>query len=134
MPVVEASAPAARSLERPSAVAGLTGERKLMRRAVVLVALVVSLVLLAGQAGAGGSDRLSSAQATGKHSPCVVPNLKGKTVGAARRAIKSHHCSLGAIRRAFSRTVASGRVISQRPHPGARRPTSSRVGLVVSQG
>lgn len=104
-----------------------------MRKAVVLVVLASPLVLLAGEAGAGGGVRVTSAQAT-HGQMCVVPNVKGKPVGAAKRAIESHNCRIGTIRLAVSSTVAKGKVISQRPHAGARRPTGTRVLLVVSRG
>jgi streptogramin lyase len=104
-----------------------------MRRLSALVLLVAPLVLLAGEAGAGGVH-LSPAEALRTHKICLVPSVRGKTVDAAKRAIRNHHCSVGAIALAFSPTVAKGRVISQRPQPGARRPRGSRVGLVVSKG
>ena len=66
--------------------------------------------------------------------PCVVPNLKGKTLAAARRSIRSHACSVGAIKHARSRRVKTGRVISQRPKPGKRLHLGARVNLVVSKG
>jgi PASTA domain-containing protein/List-Bact-rpt repeat protein len=65
---------------------------------------------------------------------CVVPKLKGKTLAAAKRAIKSHHCSVGTVHRATSRTVKKGHVISQKPRPGARRRHGAKVKLVLSKG
>lgn len=64
----------------------------------------------------------------------MVPNVKGKPVVAAKRAIRRHHCGVGGVQLVFSATVAKGRVISQRPRPGARRPAGSKVRLVVSKG
>jgi hypothetical protein len=66
--------------------------------------------------------------------PCVVPKLKGKTLPAARRSIKSHDCSVGKIQRARSRTVAKRHVISQRPRPGRRLNHGAKVNLEVSKG
>ena len=103
-----------------------------MRRPYAILMLVPLLVLLAGEAGAGASVRASSARLV--HKRCLVPNVKGKPVVAAKRAIRRHHCSVGGVQHAFSAAVAKGRVISQRPRPGARRPAGSKVLLVVSKG
>jgi hypothetical protein len=65
---------------------------------------------------------------------CVVPKLKGKTLVAARRSIKSHACSVGRIKHAASQTIKKGRVISQKPKPRLRLQHGARVNLVVSEG
>jgi hypothetical protein len=65
---------------------------------------------------------------------CLVPKVKGKTLAAAKRAIKSHHCRVGTIKRATSRTVKKGHVISQKPRPGRRLRRGAKVNLVVSKG
>jgi lysophospholipase L1-like esterase len=65
---------------------------------------------------------------------CSVPSVKGKTLAAAAQAITAGHCSTGNISRAYSKTVKKGRVISQKPGPGASLPNGSKVALVVSRG
>jgi hypothetical protein len=65
---------------------------------------------------------------------CVVPKVKGKTLSAAKRAIKAHHCSAGRVRHAASRKVKKGHVISQKPKPGSRLKHGAKVNLVVSKG
>lgn len=65
---------------------------------------------------------------------CVVPDVRRRPLGEARRAIARSHCSVGAVERAFSRTVKKGRVTSQRPRPKTRLPEAAKVGLVVSKG
>jgi Tol biopolymer transport system component len=66
--------------------------------------------------------------------PCVVPKLKGKTLPGAKRLIKSHHCAVGTIKHARSRTIEKGHVISQRPKPGRRLNHGAKVDLTVSKG
>jgi hypothetical protein len=66
--------------------------------------------------------------------PCIVPELKGKLLAAARRSIKAHECSVGKIGHAASRTVAERRVISQKPKPGTQLKRGARVNVVVSRG
>jgi hypothetical protein len=65
---------------------------------------------------------------------CVVPKVKGKRLAAAKAAIVKARCRTGKIRRAYSKRVRKGRVISQRPAPGARMAVGSSVRLVVSRG
>ena len=66
--------------------------------------------------------------------PCVVPKVKGKSLSAAKRSIKTHNCSVGKIKHATSRTVKKGHVISQKPKPGKRLKHGAKVNLVVSKG
>jgi beta-lactam-binding protein with PASTA domain len=65
---------------------------------------------------------------------CVVPKLKRKTFKAAKRALRTHSCSLGKVKRAFSNRVKKGRVISQSPKPGRHLSHGAKVRLVVSKG
>ena len=65
---------------------------------------------------------------------CVVPKLRGKTLRAARAAIRRGSCRIGQVQRRFSSTVKAGRVVAQRPRAGARLAANARVHLVVSKG
>ena len=65
---------------------------------------------------------------------CVVPNVKGKKLRAASRAITEAYCSVGKVTRTFSKSVKKGRVISQRPQPGKALAAGSKVELTVSKG
>jgi uncharacterized delta-60 repeat protein len=65
---------------------------------------------------------------------CIVPNVKGKTLVAAKTAIRKAHCSIGKVTSAFSSKVKKGRVISQTPNAGARRAAGTKVNLKVSKG
>ena len=67
-------------------------------------------------------------------SRCVVPNVRGKTLRAARAAIVRGKCRMGRVQRRFSSRVKAGRVISQRPRAGARLAANARVHVVVSKG
>ncbi len=64
---------------------------------------------------------------------CVVPNVKRKTLTAAKRAIRAAHCAVGRITKAYSR-ARIGTVISQKPAPRTRRSSGSKVSLVLSKG
>jgi bacillolysin len=83
---------------------------------------------------AGNADP-SPATASFRTGPsCVVPNVRGKTLPGARRALSRARCTVGMLRTAFSIRVASGRVISQTPRRGARLPYRGKVRLVISRG
>ena len=61
---------------------------------------------------------------------CAVQDVKGETLPGARRKIARTNCRVGRIRRAYSRRLKKGRVISQKPKPAescraAARSTSS---------
>jgi hypothetical protein len=65
--------------------------------------------------------------------PCLVPNVVGKPLQAAKHAIKRRFCSVGIVRTAAS-AVAAGHVISQDPARGQKLKQHGRVDLVVSSG
>lgn len=65
---------------------------------------------------------------------CVVPNLRGRTLAAARAALTKAQCRVGRRKRAYSTKVKKGTVISQHPRAGTRVPQGTRVTLVVSRG
>jgi hypothetical protein len=64
---------------------------------------------------------------------CKVPRVIGKKLAVAKRAITRAHCRVGRVRKARSRR-ARGRVVSQSPRAGVKRPRGTRVKLVVSRG
>jgi hypothetical protein len=65
--------------------------------------------------------------------PCVVPNVVGKRLTAAKAAIRKAFCSVGKVGVVAS-SNAKGRVISQKPPHGKRLKHHARVSLVVSKG
>jgi beta-lactam-binding protein with PASTA domain len=64
----------------------------------------------------------------------VVPNLRGKTLGAARRALARAHCRLGRVKLVRSKKVKKGHVVSQSVRPGTRLANGARIGVAVSRG
>ncbi|HUO71974.1 MAG TPA: PASTA domain-containing protein, partial [Solirubrobacteraceae bacterium] len=66
--------------------------------------------------------------------PCIVPKLNGKTLTAARRALRTNHCTVGRVTHATSHTVEKDHVISQTPNPGRHLHHGARVNLLVSKG
>jgi hypothetical protein len=99
------------------AVGDLNGDRK------------PDLAVASGDADSGTFSLLRNA--TGL---CVVPNVRGKKLPAGRRAISRAGCRVGTVRGVYSSSVKRGRVISQRPKPGAVLSGRGKVDLVVSLG
>ena len=69
-----------------------------------------------------------------KQAPCVVPKLKGKSLAAAKTALKTAHCAVGHIPKHRSSAVHRGRVISSRPKAGSRHTAGTKIALTVSRG
>jgi len=65
---------------------------------------------------------------------CLVPRVVKQTLAVARANVIRGHCTLGAVRRKYSKRIRRGRVIAQSPVPGVRAPEDAPVALVVSRG
>jgi hypothetical protein len=65
--------------------------------------------------------------------PCVVPDVVGKSLRAAKFALKRAYCSVGKISYASS-SRKKGKVVSQQPRPHKRLRQHAMVSLVVSKG
>jgi hypothetical protein len=64
---------------------------------------------------------------------CVVPNVVGKSLSAAKRAITKARCSVGKVTMVAS-SKPKAIVVSQRPKHGKRLKHHGKVSLVVSRG
>ena len=65
--------------------------------------------------------------------PCVVPDVRRMTLRAAKARLVASSCAAGRVSKRYS-SVRSGRVVAQRPRPGARLAPRAKVDLVVSRG
>lgn len=65
--------------------------------------------------------------------PCVVPDLVGKRLKAAKLAIKKAFCSVGRVT-AVASSAPKGRVVAQTPKHGKRVKQHTRIRLLVSSG
>ena len=65
--------------------------------------------------------------------PCTVPNVVGKPLVSAKRAIARRHCRTGKVAFAVSRS-RKGVVVAQSRRPGRILPPRSKIDLVVSRG
>jgi glucose/arabinose dehydrogenase len=64
---------------------------------------------------------------------CRVPKVVGLKLAKARARIRRANCRVGRLRYERSHR-ARGRVLTQRPRPGAKRPKGARVALTLSRG
>ncbi len=64
---------------------------------------------------------------------CKVPNVKGKKLKAAKKAIKKARCKVGKVAKKSSKKVGKGRVIATSPKAGAKRKKGFRVKVVVAK-
>jgi hypothetical protein len=75
-----------------------------------------------------------AASGGGTAEKCVVPNVKGKPLASAEKAITKAHCAVGKVKKARSSRVKKGRVVSQGTGAGKSLPAGTKVSLVVSKG
>jgi hypothetical protein len=75
----------------------------------------------------GGKGKGKGGHGKGKKTQCVVPNLKGKTLGAAKSALTKAHCALGK-----TQGKHSGKVKSQTPKAGSKHSAGSKVSIKLA--
>jgi hypothetical protein len=84
-----------------------------------------------GGSGAGGGavDGPKVPATTSGPAVCKVPNLKGRKLAAARRAVRAAGCRLGKLRKARGVRASTGTVKSQGRKPGSSVPAGTKVGV-----
>jgi hypothetical protein len=80
------------------------------------------------------ADADTTVKATFAVRRCVVPNVVGKTLKAAKRALTRADCAAGRVTAAPSTKVKKGRVVSQNPKRGKRLRAHTKIALVVGTG
>ena len=84
-------------------------------------------------ADGAGTNAYNPGSVQGPPPGCVVPNLKKKTLAAAKRLLLGAHCRAGKIVLRTSK-AKKGTVISQGYHAGSQLPNGAKVNLLVSRG
>jgi beta-lactam-binding protein with PASTA domain len=82
----------------------------------------------------GAGQSLITFVTSGPPRPCKVPGVVGLTLLSAKSAVVKNGCSVGRVRRAYSRTTKAGRVLSQYPRRGTTLSHGAPVDVVVSRG
>jgi hypothetical protein len=65
---------------------------------------------------------------------CIVPNLRGLSTAAAKRALSQANCTAGRVTSHKSSTVPKGHVISSSPSAATQHKAGTKVALSVSRG
>lgn len=60
---------------------------------------------------------------------CVVPTLKGKSLGRVRKVLRRADCKLGKVKTLEGATAKSGTVVEQRPKPGRVLAPGSKIAV-----
>jgi len=73
-------------------------------------------------------------QATTVFKGCTVPSVVGKSLAAAKKAIKKAHCAVGKIRYVHPTKASAGRVVSESPKAKTKVDYGTKVSLKVGGG
>jgi FG-GAP-like repeat/PASTA domain/FG-GAP repeat len=84
--------------------------------------------------GQGGGSFAAPVRYAAGPPACVVPDIRGAKLAAAKRALRAGGCRLGRVRSAYSTLVPRGRVLAQARGRGTEMPFGSHVGVTVSKG
>lgn len=90
----------------------------------------VSVTTIAGSSPANAADRFEyTASATPPK--CVVPNLRGRKLKAARKRAGRSGCKIGKVRVLEGATAKTGEVVRQKPKAGTAVPAETRVAVTL---
>ncbi|MFH1736766.1 MAG: Stk1 family PASTA domain-containing Ser/Thr kinase, partial [Actinomycetota bacterium] len=93
----------------------------------LIAAIVIAALLILGGGGALAYTLLATPKV-------VVPNLKGKTLSQAQRAVEAAGLKLKVEKEIYNEKVSPGRVISQQPDAGEKTAKGGTVNVVMSRG
>jgi hypothetical protein len=66
-----------------------------------------------------------------RHSKCVVPNLKGKTLKAAKKRARKAKCQIGPVKTLKGATRQGGKIVKQKPKPGKVKPAGTKIAVTL---
>jgi hypothetical protein len=82
----------------------------------------------------GAGQSLITFTTSGPPRPCRVPSVKGLTLISAKSMIVKNACSVGRVRRVYSRTIKAGHVITQYPARATSLSHGAPVDVAISRG
>lgn len=86
-----------------------------------------------GSGTGSGSGSPTPGPGTGSSTHCIVPKLKGKTLKAAKKALRGAHCSLGKVTKRHSSRKNRGHILGTNPGAGAKLASGAAVKLTVGK-
>ena len=87
----------------------------------------ISVTTNAGISPATGDDHFKYTAP----SKCVVPNLKGKRLKAAKKRARKAHCKIGEVKKLKGATAKDGKVVKQRPRAGKSVPAGTKIAVTL---
>jgi hypothetical protein len=87
-------------------------------------AVDVTVTTVAGTTPVVATDKFT-------YKACVVPNLHGKKLKAAKKKLKKASCKLGKVKRHKGVTSKTGKVVKQSPKPGKQLAPGSKVNVTL---
>lgn len=84
----------------------------------------ITVTTIAGTSVVGKTDLYSFAA-------CLVPNLKAKSLKAAKKKLKKAGCKVGKVTKGAGVTVKSGKVIKQGPKPGKKLAPGTKINVTL---
>lgn len=94
----------------------------------------VTVATAAGEGSGGSFSYLAPGETAPKQSSltrCLVPNLKGKKLKAAKKSLAKAHCKLGKVTKLAGATEKAGKVSKQAPKPGAKLAAGAKVAVTL---
>lgn len=88
----------------------------------------------AGSSAVSPGDRFTYPATSTARDPgpsCLVPKLRGKSLTAAKKALKRAGCRIGTVKLRRGATAKTGKVVGQKPGPGKALPLGTKVNLVL---
>ncbi len=64
---------------------------------------------------------------------CLVPRLKGRSLRAAKKRLKTANCKIGKVQRLKGATARSGKVVKQSPRPSVMLGSATTVDVMLGQ-
>lgn len=93
-----------------------------------------SATVSVGTAAGSVTFTTSGPASTSAIAQCKVPGLFGLTVAGAKARLKSHACTIGSVRRVYSKIIRAGYVMKQSPAKGQTLAHGAPVSVTVSRG
>jgi len=65
--------------------------------------------------------------------PCIVPDVRNRTLPSAKRRLAKANCALGRVKKKHAPRRKRGRVVVQKPAPGTKLPNGANVALFLGK-
>lgn len=91
----------------------------------------VSVTTIAGSSPTNAADRFEYTAPASAAPKCVVPNLRGRKLKAAKKRARRSGCKVGRVRALEGATAKTGEVVRQKPKAGTTVPAGTKVAVTL---